>query len=34
MDAIVELMNPGGVGAAPTWATIIKQYYKYYGVKI
>ena len=22
MDAIVELMNPGGVGAAPTWATI------------
>ena len=24
MDAIVELMNPGGVGAAPTWATILK----------
>nr|DAL32716.1 MAG TPA_asm: hypothetical protein [Bacteriophage sp.] len=26
-------MNPGGVGAAPTWVTI-KTYYKYYGVKI
>jgi hypothetical protein len=34
LDAIVELMNPGGVGAAPTWATIIKTIFEYYGVEI